>query len=356
MWISCLLCWGCIDEITIDLPEASQQQLVVEGTIERDQKNYIFWALVSNTLNVTGEGTFEEVDSDVRIIYNDEHTIHLIAGQEERIPIDLFHTTFGGTQENAQFHLEARVAGEVYLSENVSLVPVPTADSLSVGVEVRPELNMTGNIISVPYVQLKAHTPLINDVGQRTSLQWQVTSVYRFIEAVRDSDPFYQPKVCYMPYDGFRNDVNIANAQEFAGKDRIDEIVIAENRNDFRFSQTIYFTVVQKSLSQDAIEYWTEVKASNERSGNLYDVFPGKIRSNIQQEGDPEALVNGYFQASAIDTMRLRVRARDVEFPRRFCFMWEEPEIIDPDSPDPCLNCLKLGPGVSLERPWYWEL
>ena len=96
------------------------------------------------------------------------------------------------------------------------------------------------------------------------------------------------------------------------------------------------------------------MKASNERSGNIYDVFPGRIRTNIINETNPEEIVNGYFHVSEADTVRLLVSPGEVGFPRSLCALWQEPEIIDPDSSDPCQDCLNVA-GSSLIRPSYWD-
>jgi hypothetical protein len=180
-----------------------------------------------------------------------------------------------------------------------------------------------------------------------------VNSAFKFIEGVR-SNPFYQVKTCYASDNIYRNDINIASPQDYPGKSRIDDLVIAEVINDFRFSVTCYFTVVQKSISQTSLEYWKEVKASNERSGNIYDVFPGRIRTNITNRMHSEEIVNGYFIVSEVDTIRLKVLPDMVGSPLPHCIAWVEPEIITPDDPDPCLNCLMLS-NSSLLPPHYWE-
>jgi hypothetical protein len=194
---------------------------------------------------------------------------------------------------------------------------------------------------------------LLNTRNELVSLNWVVGSTYQFAEGMR-SDPGYQTKTCYATSNVFTNDINIVAAQDYPGKNRVENIEIASTISDFRFSIGAYFTVVQKSLSQDAIEYWKEVKASNERSGSLYDVFPGRIRTNIKNENDRDEIVTGYFQVSEVDTIRLKVIADQAGFPSQKCALWQEPMIISQEDPDPCLNCLKLT-NSTLIAPHYWR-
>lgn len=348
------ICWGaCIDEIKIDLPEARLQQKVVEGYVERDQNKYILWGQVSLTQNATGSFAPEPIGALITIRYNGNIDISIPEGTITRIPIDEFHRLYGGTPDEARFQLIAEVQGQRYHSAEQKIIPVPKPDSLTVKTELRTEVNMNNNITENRYVKLLVHTPLLNTKNELVSLSWVVSSAFQFMEGMR-SNPFYDEKTCYSIYNVYQNDINVAGVQDYPGKRTIHNIEIAETPNDFRFSIACYFTVVQKSLNQESIDYWKEVKASNERTGNLYDVFPGRIRTNIINEIDEEEIVNGFFHASEVDTIRLRVNPDMVDYPRQRCLLWMEPEIITADDPDPCLDCLKLA-NSSLEPPHYWK-
>lgn len=344
---------SCIDEIKVDLPEAKNQQKVVEGYVERDDINYIFWGQVSLTQNATGTFLPEPIGANISILYNDEWSISIPEAQVTKIPIEEFHERYGGDRNQARFRLIADLNGERYISSEQKILEVPKADSLSVTVVVRPELTNSENIIDAEYVKLLVHTPFYNSNDEAVSLTWQVSSTFEFVEG-RRSNPAYQVKTCYSTYNIYQNDINIAGIQDYPGRRSISDFEIAETENDFRFALGLYFTVVQKSLNQDAIEFWKEVKASNERTGNIYDVFPGRIRTNIENQDNPDEIVNGFFQASAVDTLRLKVTPVMVGYPLQRCALWMEPIIISSDDPDPCLNCLKLA-NSTLTRPKYWK-
>lgn len=349
-----LLCLSCVDDLLIDLPEANNAQLVVEGFVERDQNHYVFWGDVLRTQPVTG--TFEQTrpEADIRIIYNGDQEIILAQDQPMKIPVDAFHDTYGGDPSSAWFQLQTRVGSDVYRSTEQQIRRVPKPDSLSTALEVRPSINSAENIVNSTFLKLLVHTPLENAESSATSMSWQTTYVYEALEGARPSDPFFDPKLCYIKANPLRGAINIADAQEFSGVDRLDGIEIAEFPRGPAFSIGLHFTVVQKSIGVEAIKYWTEVKASNERSGNIYDVFPGRIRSNITNESNPDEIINGYFHASESDTVRLYVGPENIDFPRRPCADWVEPEIIDPASLDPCLDCLNII-GSSVIRPPYWR-
>ncbi|NND05171.1 MAG: DUF4249 family protein [Saprospiraceae bacterium] len=349
---SILLLSSCIDEIDLDLPAQQKQRKVIEGYVERNGQDYLFWADVSSTQGISGAPTGQKMQGDFSILYGDDE-FSIIQDQLTKIPIVEFHDRYGGDPASVTFQLVAYVEGDRYLSKRQTLLPVPRADSLSVQLESRPFLTEVGNIISQTYVQLLVHTPLINAVGTPVSLTWSVTSTFEFVEGTR-SNPNYQRKTCYAKNDIFTNDINIVATQDFPGSDAISDFEIAEVISDYRFSSANYFTVVQKSLTQASVEYWKEVKASNERSGNIYDVFPGRIRSNIINESNPAEAINGFFHASEVDTMRLRVTNTMAGRPVSKCALWVEPMFITADDPDPCLNCLMLANSTT-SRPHYWQ-
>lgn len=349
LYLLCVL--SCIDEIKIDLPEALIQHKVIEGYVERDRNNYLIWGQVSLTEDVTGIFSPEPVPASIRIRYNGTQEFSIPPGLITRYPINLFHDTYGGSPETARFQLVAEVEGQRYISTEQMIVSVPRPDSLSVQVEERSEVNAAGNVVLNEYAILRVHTPLINDQNELVSLNWVVNSVYQFVEGTR-SDPDYMPKTCYAGYNIFQNDINIAGFQDYPGSTVISN-EIARTPVDFRFGLSLYFTVVQKSMTQDAIDYWKEVKASNERSGNIYDVFPGRIRTNVTSE-ETDEIVHGFFQVSEVDTIRLKVKPEMVDYPYQSCFFWQEPMFILPDDPDPCLDCLKLV-GSTLTPPHYWR-
>lgn len=348
-----LFTMACVDEISIDLPEAQAQYKVVEGYVESDRKNYVFWGQVSLTQDVTGTFQPLPLGGQIYIRYNGTTDIPIEGGRVTKIELESFHNQYGGDPQTARFQLVAELNGQEYISHEERIIPVPRPDSISVVTEVRQELNATGNLVQSEYIKFRIHTPLINERNEMVAMNWTVSSVYQQIEGER-TNPFYMEKTCYVNFNAFQNVINIAGPQDYPGQNRIDALEITETLNDFHFATGCYLTVIQKSLSEGAIEYWKDVKASNERSGNIYDVFPGRIRSNIMNSTDGEEIVHGFFQASQVDTIRLKVTPEMANYPTPRCAFWIEPIIITPDDPDPCLDCLNLG-GSTLQPPHYWR-
>ena len=348
-----LLLVGCLDLIHVDLPEANLRPKVVEGYVERDSNHYFLWGKVSRAQSITGEYQAETIDAQVNIVFNDDNQIPVNEDSVLKISIDDFHDIYGGEPSEAKFRLKAIAEDQTYISPILTIKEVPSPDSLSITTLTRHVINQSGNIVNQQFVKLHVHTPLINRNNELTSLFWSVTSAYRFTEGQRD-DPLHVPKVCYVSYSSHQNEVKIVSPQDYPGAQYVGPIEVAEEAVDHKYGQHLYHTVVQKSIGDKAYEYWQEVKSSNERSGNIYDVFPGKIRTNIINEADSDEIVYGFFQVSEVDTIRIRIMPGQVGFPKSQCAFWMEPELIVPDDPDPCFDCLNLHTST-LMPPHYWK-
>lgn len=342
---------GCIEEIYLDLPESDVSLKVIEGYVERDNHDYIFWGKTSIAQNVTGPIDDSGLGAKISFEYNEGTLVSIPEGEITRIPIGSFHEMYGGSADDARFRMIVHLEGGKYVTPVQRIKRVPKADSLSVKVVSRSSLNHAGYIITRPYAELTAHSSLINRDGEKVSLSWEVTGTFRFREGERD-DEMFEPKECYSTFYEFNNEINIAGAQDHPeGKVKIK---IAETISDFRFGITCFFNAAQKSLDQDVIDFWKDVKASNERSGTFFDVFPGTIRTNVINENNPEEIISGYFYVSEVDTVRLKVVPSMVGFPLHHCANWEEPEEFIPDNTDPCWDCLNL-PNSTVTKPHYWR-
>ncbi len=124
--LSCLVfLTACIDEINLDLPDDEVQQKVIEGYVERDKNDYIFWGQASFTQNVTGEFRPKLLDAQISFRFNGGEEFSIPQRQVFKIPIDGFHEQYGGDPGNALFQLVARVNGQRYVSAEQRMISVP---------------------------------------------------------------------------------------------------------------------------------------------------------------------------------------------------------------------------------------
>lgn len=352
----CLVCssflLGCFDEIAFEPSENQLENLVIQGKLLKGNPSLI-------TVRVTEVSAFSGPDVPIPV-----ETASVILLDENQNELELIATDPGVFQleiPKGQPGLEVEVghayqirvltvAGGVYESDLEPLLPVPTPDSMEVGIVSRQEINESGNLIDKTYLQFFVNTPLKPlDNGQKAFLKWETEGCYRFLETTPSVQPPPTPKVCY-----YKEDLNLDKVKVFNGQasslEILNQHLLLETVRNYRFSQGYYLTVFQQSLSEKAFEYWNQVSQVVERTGSIFESTPGKIKGNLKSLNRPDEEVFGYFYVSIQDTIRFRVKAEDADYPSPRC-----PPIEDGVNPvmDVCFNCL-LRPNSTLEKPDYW--
>ncbi len=74
--------------------------------------------------------------------------------------------------------------------------------------------------------------------------------------------------------------------------------------------------VKQQAITQDAFEFWQQLKKNTESLGTLFDPLPSQITGNIYGENNAQAL--GYFYAATVSEQRLTLTIDDLPESHRF--------------------------------------
>jgi hypothetical protein len=279
------------------------------------------------------------------LLYNGSVTREILNGVEDTISIENFHQIYGGTPDDIRFNIQVETDdGSIFISEEQKVLKSPSSSEILLKYDERQELNSVGNLIEKGYIKLLINSNLVNEDGEKTSLRWDVSGVYRFPEVAWTDDPFYFSKTCYIRDFLPLNQVNILKGNSINGN-QVREFEVTETPADFRFSSGYYFTVIQKSIDANAAEYWDQLRQGIEREGTIFDVPVGAINSNIHQiQGDPVDVL-GYFYTAGIDTLRHLASWDETGQQRHLCAL----QLVS----DACCNCLLLV-NSSVNRPAYW--
>jgi hypothetical protein len=72
--------------------------------------------------------------------------------------------------------------------------------------------------------------------------------------------------------------------------------------------------VRQYSLTQDAYNFWQNLKTSTQQLGSLFDAQPAQLQGNIHNVSNPGEVVVGYISACSVQTRRIFINANDVKW------------------------------------------
>lgn len=337
---------GCLDTIEIELPQQEDlRRLVVQGVIERSDLVYRFFVQVFATQKLSSLLTDDKQPADIHLIYNDHSILSLENGSEFTIPVTTFHELYGDTPKDAQFNIRIFFDDAVFESVSQSILAPTQGATLELEYTEREELNDIENVVTRPYVKLLVNTPIKNNDQKRVSLLWNVSGVYLFREVIWTLDTSYDPRFCYVSDPSGKNEINVIKATDIRG-DTVRDMQIHETPADHRFATGYYYTVIQKAIDESAANYWTQVKASIDRQGTIYDPPPGVVSTNIRQTDGSPVEILGYFYTAGVDTIRLLSARDETGNQPHLCAHKIISEV--------CCDCILIF-NSSYDKPSYWE-
>ena len=112
-----------------------------------------------------------------------------------------------------------------------------------------------------------------------------------------------------------------------------------------------YLNIIVESLDEHAFRYFDIINSLTTNNKSIYDDAVGLIPSNMNKVGGQELDALGLFYASTVDTIRVRIKGEDLNFPKKACSDFDVDCRV---SSVPCCNCLSIDQ-ATLIPPDYWE-
>lgn len=363
-FLTCIVLSACLDPIELDIPRGESEAVVIEGKLVKGnpssiqvsvQRIFVFDGS-SQTLNINGVSLINE-NGEVTVLDKDaqgefsqdfgpDNPFDIAIGERYKIRVELFD-------------------GRVVESTFETVQSVKANDVVELSLQDREVFSEErGAFISTPKVILDLTSEINNLQQDPQRYRWTVERFFKLrdtpdayqIRDPNDRTQFSQPKTCYIRdqaaltktviFDGFAFDGDNLNFTS----EIFDGTIV-----DFRLSDTMYFSVVQESLSEGAFTYYDQISKVLERTGSMFDPPAGKITSNFVNINDPEDEVFGYFYASEQRQTRVRVTPDLVGNPNPLCPAPTGEGWRPGQCPfTACCDCLSL-PFSTLEEPEFWE-
>jgi Domain of unknown function (DUF4249) len=354
--LSISIIFSCVREIDFLVKTEGTDTLVVDGNFTNQTGPHRVFLTRPNEYAVN---SFENI-KDAQVIIKDDlgNMANFIVASDVGKPYfyELPANAFQGVA-GRKYHLEIKLSnGRNYQTVPQMMPNQVKLDSLSVKGRVETRVSTVDLVVETKTCALNAAFNVPND-GKDYFMRWEATGVYIFYELVKPG-PLPPPALtCYIG-DDFNNQV--LPLQKLAGKNGESvQVEIGSKIFDKSFNFNQYITVVQRSLNQESYDYWSSLKQVSIPAGSIFDAPPGAIRGNVFNVADKNETPLGFFEVSAVDTLRRNINrtalGNDFLF-SNYCvppfFSWSAPYSIEP-FPE-CYDCLKLQ-FSSLNKPWYWE-
>lgn len=315
---------GCIDALTPDVDAPRPAPLVVDGSLTDGPGPHEVRITRAAAFEQSGEGAIRGVPGAV-VTITDETTGRRVR-LAETSPTGTYRTAVGelaGTPGHA-YRLQVTLSdGTVIRSETETMPPPVPIDSARAVFVSEPS----------PGFEVRVSSP--EPAGAPSYYRWSVRSTF---EAPILPAPMLPPFFCWAD-DGIGQEVAVRSDRLIDGERIVDErvrFVEAESKTSLAYQ----VDVTQRTLTQSAFAFWTQIEEQVEDIGDPFAPPPSPVRGNLRNETNPEARVLGYFSAAGATQATVCISARtDPEAPV-FPFR---------DSDNPCAR-----EAVSFQVPSYW--
>jgi hypothetical protein len=226
---------------------------------------------------------------------------------------------------------------------------VPVIDSTYFEVESRTSLSSINSEVLTWGLQIYLNTG--SGTNRNGYYRWDWSETYEYTAPLVALGQLDIP-ICYES-GGIVGSLNIASTRDL-GLDIIHRqpINFVPKRGK-KLSSRYSILIKQYSLTQQAYDYWENVKEQLEGAGSIFSPPPSQIIGNVYNIDDDTELVLGYFQVSAVTEKRFFIARGEVpRDPGGPVSAFSECNSEEPA--DYCYDCRLYSPFVTTERPPFW--
>lgn len=341
---------SCVSDVDLALPVQTDSSISIRGALLVGDSNVVSVRITS--LSGAQNSGFVHPVRDASVVLVDDRGRGFDVPMVEDGWYRAVVTENYPVQPGRAYQLSVATAeGRNYISDLETLHAVPIPERLEVDRYSKNVINDAGNIIEQEFLRFLITTPLSDPaLGGRSYLKWDFLGTYKFTESAVSSGLSSFPRTCY-----FFDDLNLGNSVVFNGKESSQDLLtnyfLLEEPQDYRFREGFYLSVLQRSLSRNAYEYWNQIDKVVELSGNFFEAPPGRVRSNFRNVEDEDEDVFGFFYPTQEYILRFYLPPVGEEADA-FCPLEASPG--DSTVSALCLDCLGRLNSTTV-KPDFWE-
>jgi hypothetical protein len=299
-----LLAIRCSVEFIPDSDE-NKEQLVVEGMIT--DQNRVNRIRLSRSLPI-GKPLVRKAVKGAVVTITDEKGIITTLTEFPPGTYSTDSTKFRG-RVGGLYALNIKIGNVNYATDFTEMRPVPPINSLYYEKVVISASRDTSALEEGCNIYVDSYDPS----GKCLFFRWDYTETweYRIPYAVTN-------KVCYITE---KSDQILIKNSSIYSQARVSKypVLFISNKGD-RLKEKYSILVNQYSLNESEYNFWERVQNISQKVGNLYDISPMAVPSNIKRCDDPGEKVLGYFSVSAVTQKRLFIRDHFFGLPHFFIY------------------------------------
>jgi hypothetical protein len=287
---------GCRKPYLPPIIASGNNYLVVEGVIDPGRDSTII--RLSRTVALSSTiGTKPELNATV-VVESDANTTYPLYEKGN----GYYFSPGLNLNTSNKYHLKITTSGKVYQSDFVTIKNSPPIDSVyyrtqSNGLQIYADTHDPSN--STRYYRWDFMETYIVQ-SEYNSMEIHVKDPTDTVLARLPADQIFQ---CWVT-DSSQN-INLNSSAKLSNdvisKNSIDFIPSTSEKLGIRYS----ILVKQYALTEDAYNYWTQLKKNTEQLGTIFDPQPSEIPGNIHCVTVPSEPVLGYISVGSYSQSRI---------------------------------------------------
>lgn len=290
---------GCREPFEPEIENVQGGVLVVEGYLDSNGLESVL--SISRTAPISGvESNIPELGALVSLIADSGQLFKLTELKDGEY---LFQQDI---QENQSYRLEILLRnGEKYFSDPIT--PIITPEILDAGY-IRDEegvevyVNTQGNEVADDFLWTYEETWIFRPVIRTPYIFRNDT-----VELRKEEE---QIDLCYKSETN--PDLLLETSSRFEDQVVFHQTITEIPQDDERLMERYSILISQKSIPQEAVEFWETLKRNTDDIGSIFSPLPSVISGNLHLEGDEDQPVVGYISLGVIKQTRIYINQKDV--------------------------------------------
>jgi len=297
----CIFLQGCVYEYSPKL-DKYENLLTVYGIVTNDTGPYE--VLLSRTTSVYNNIEIPEHNATVSISDNKGNSVYLFEKEEGKYitPDDYF-----GIIGNSYKLSITLSTGKHYESTLVQLIEVPEIN------QVEYELTTKNDAKTGEELQgYQFYVDVNNNTTKQKYLRWEMDEIWEIYMPFPEINTYfdgrnmtekYYPSICwhYTKID----EIFVVNTEDYQSNSLKKLPINFTSANSSRLSVRYSLTVKQYALSENSYSFWKGQAENTQQQGTLYNKQPYQVIGNIKSIENPDEVVLGIFEASAVSSKQV---------------------------------------------------
>ncbi|PZR33138.1 MAG: DUF4249 domain-containing protein [Azospira oryzae] len=297
LFVLLLFVAGCIDPYRAPAEKSNADLLVIDGFLNSTAGTAS--VKLSKTIPVSLSSGYRSEKNAIVSIEDENGTVFNLPQKDTGV-YESSNMNIGFSQKY-QLHIKT-TSGKEYRSDFIELKQTPPLDNIT----WKP---------SADGITLYANT---HDPNQKTHYyQWMFTetweynadlySVYKMVNG--EPKPRTAAEDVYVCWRSAPSTQILINSTMRLSSDVVSDFPLTFiEKGSKKISRTYSMLLQQRGLTEEAYNYWDQLKKTTENLGGLFDPLPYQLLSNVHNINDSSEPVLGYFYGGGVEEKRIFIR------------------------------------------------